>query len=196
MNLPSLAEPLRARSGTATGSPFSLYNFNSEGDGGAAGTIFRQLYFREALQSLVNQPRYVERIFHGYAVDSFGPVPVYPAGAAASPYERGDPYANGLSAAISLLRGGLAGRSRRRIDLCRRRALRRPGRDATRVLPPLRRRGTGCHPRGERRAGGVGRGRDPRRARSRERRGGLGRRPPLCGGGLHLGAGELGRGAR
>ena len=38
------------------------YNFNSTGDGGAAGKIFRQLYFRQAMQLLVDQPLYIQKM--------------------------------------------------------------------------------------------------------------------------------------
>jgi peptide/nickel transport system substrate-binding protein len=55
------------------------YNFNSTGDGGAAGAVFRQLYFRQAFQSLVDQPLYVRKLFKGYGIPEFGPVGALPA---------------------------------------------------------------------------------------------------------------------
>jgi peptide/nickel transport system substrate-binding protein len=57
------------------------YNFNSTGDGGVAGKIFDQLYFRQAMQSLVDQPLYVKKLWKGYAVPTYGPVPTYPTNA-------------------------------------------------------------------------------------------------------------------
>ena len=54
------------------------YNFNSTGNGGQAGKIFRQLYFRQAFQMLVDQPLYGEKIYKGYVVPTYGPVPVLP----------------------------------------------------------------------------------------------------------------------
>ena len=41
------------------------YNFNSTGDGGNAGKIFSQLYVRQAIQYLVNQPLYISKISQG-----------------------------------------------------------------------------------------------------------------------------------
>ena len=51
------------------------YNFNSTGDGGWAGTIFHQLYFRQAMQYLIDQPAYISKLQHGYGVATNGPVP-------------------------------------------------------------------------------------------------------------------------
>jgi peptide/nickel transport system substrate-binding protein len=54
------------------------YNFNSTGDGGHAGAIFKQLYFRQAVQLLVDQPLYNKKINKGYGVGTYGPVPSQP----------------------------------------------------------------------------------------------------------------------
>ena len=53
-------------------------NFNSTGNGGQAGKIIKQLYFRQAFQSLINQPLYIEKLNKGYGVPTYGPVPVSP----------------------------------------------------------------------------------------------------------------------
>jgi peptide/nickel transport system substrate-binding protein len=45
-----------------------------------AGPIFRQLYFRQAVQSLVNQPEYIKDFDAGYGTVENGPVPTYPPG--------------------------------------------------------------------------------------------------------------------
>ena len=74
-------------------------NFNN----GAAGAIFSQLYVRQAIQQMVNQPQYIKDIFHGYAVPTYGPVPVLPKNNFVSPYEKQNPYPYNPSAAKSLL---------------------------------------------------------------------------------------------
>ena len=40
-------------------------NFNSTGNGGQSGKIINQLYFRQAFQTLVNQPAYIQHIDQG-----------------------------------------------------------------------------------------------------------------------------------
>ena len=64
------------------------YNFNSTGDGGQAGKIFNQLYFRQAMQMLVDQPLYIEKLFKNYAVPTYGPVPVLPKNSSRPPTSR------------------------------------------------------------------------------------------------------------
>ncbi len=68
------------------------YNFNSNGDGGQAGKIFSQLYFRQAFQSLVDQPLYIKEFFKNYAVPTYGPVPVLPKNPYADSFEQSNPY--------------------------------------------------------------------------------------------------------
>jgi peptide/nickel transport system substrate-binding protein len=79
------------------------YNFNSTGDGGNAGKIFSQLYVRQAIQYLVNQPLYISKVAHGYGVGTYGPVPTQPANSFASALEKGNPYKYNPSKAKSLL---------------------------------------------------------------------------------------------
>lgn len=40
------------------------------------GPIFKQLYFRQAVQMLINQPAIIKAVYHGYALPAYGPVPV------------------------------------------------------------------------------------------------------------------------
>jgi peptide/nickel transport system substrate-binding protein len=68
------------------------YNFDSEGDQGAAGSIFHQLYVRQAIQLLVNQPGLIRALGHGYGVGTYGPVPIQPRSAFASSLEKSNPY--------------------------------------------------------------------------------------------------------
>ena len=79
------------------------YNFNSTGDGGVAGKIYSQLYFRQAMQDLVDQSAYITHLSHGYGVPTYGPVPVEPKNSFASSYEKSDPYPYSPSKAKSLL---------------------------------------------------------------------------------------------
>jgi peptide/nickel transport system substrate-binding protein len=79
------------------------YNFSSTGDGGVAGKVFDQLYVRQAMQSLVDQPLYIKKIFKGYAVPTYGPVPVLPSNTYASSFEKTNPYPYDPAKAKSLL---------------------------------------------------------------------------------------------
>ncbi len=78
------------------------YNFTNP----TVGPIFRQLYFRQAFQSLINQPQYIKDFLAGYATVTDGPVPTYPAhNPDESPLEAGTPpYPYNPSRAVSLLR--------------------------------------------------------------------------------------------
>jgi peptide/nickel transport system substrate-binding protein len=50
------------------------YNFTNP----TVGPIFRQLYFRQAFQSLVNQKQYISAFEDGIGIPTNGPVPTYP----------------------------------------------------------------------------------------------------------------------
>jgi peptide/nickel transport system substrate-binding protein len=80
------------------------YNFNSTGDGGNAGKIFSQLYFRQAVQYLVDQPLYNKKIFRGYSVGTYGPVPSTPANSFVSKEVEDNPYPYNPGKAVSLLK--------------------------------------------------------------------------------------------
>ena len=80
------------------------YNFNSTGDGGNAGRIFSQLYFRQAMQLLVDQPSSIATIDKGYGIGTYGPVPSKPANSFVSAEVRDNPYPYDPSKAVSLLR--------------------------------------------------------------------------------------------
>jgi peptide/nickel transport system substrate-binding protein len=80
------------------------FNVNSTGDGGQAGKIFQQLYFRQAFQMLVNQPLLIQKVDKGYGVPTYGPVPVCPTNNFASAeLKLGNPYAYNLAKAKQLL---------------------------------------------------------------------------------------------
>ena len=80
------------------------YNFNSSGDNGAAGKIFSQLYFRQAVQYLVDQPLYNKKINKGYGVGTYGPVPSEPENSFVSAEVKNNPYPYNPTKAVSLLK--------------------------------------------------------------------------------------------
>ena len=67
------------------------------------GSIFKQLYIRQAMQRLINQPQIVHDVYHGYAYTTYGPVPVSPASPYSTSYEKTNPYPYSVSAAKHLL---------------------------------------------------------------------------------------------
>jgi peptide/nickel transport system substrate-binding protein len=78
------------------------YNFTNP----TVGPLFKQLYFRQAIQSLVNQRQYVKSFFSGIGVAENGPVPEVPKG---SPYlsplaAHGQVYPYSPSKAVNLLK--------------------------------------------------------------------------------------------
>ncbi|HEY1651390.1 MAG TPA: ABC transporter substrate-binding protein [Acidimicrobiales bacterium] len=90
--------------------PWVLYGFNyatlkfeSTGDNGNAGAIFSQLYVRQALQSMVDQPAMITKYLKGYGVPTYGPVPVLPANNLVDSFEQSNPYPYSPSHAKSLL---------------------------------------------------------------------------------------------
>ena len=80
------------------------YNFASKGDGGQAGKIISQLYFRQAMQDLVDQPLYVKEHLQGLRVaNPTDSVPVLPASQFATSYEENDPYPYSVAQRARLL---------------------------------------------------------------------------------------------
>ncbi len=78
-------------------------NFNSVDDSGHAGAIYHQLYFRQALQMLINQPLLIKKIIKGYGVPGYGPVPVLPKNSFVTKYEETNPYPYNPTKAKALL---------------------------------------------------------------------------------------------
>jgi peptide/nickel transport system substrate-binding protein len=92
-NNPRLADKYNIYAGSTWQINYFPFNANSTGNGGQAGKILRQLYFRQAFQTLVNQPAYIQHISKGYGVPTYGPVPVCPVNDfAASELKLGNPY--------------------------------------------------------------------------------------------------------
>lgn len=74
-------------------------NFNNP----VIGPVFRQLYFRQAFQHLVDQSGWVKAFYDGNATPTYGPVPFKPASDLISPQEKANPYPYSISAASKLL---------------------------------------------------------------------------------------------
>ncbi len=62
-----------------------------------------QLYIRQAMQTLINQPAYIKRILLNYGTPTYGPVPTFPASSFLNPAERTNPYPYSPAAAQRLL---------------------------------------------------------------------------------------------
>jgi peptide/nickel transport system substrate-binding protein len=56
------------------GVDYAFTNYNNP----VYGPVFKQLYFRQALQSTVDQPVYIRVAYRGYGVPTYGPVPLLP----------------------------------------------------------------------------------------------------------------------
>lgn len=67
------------------------------------GPIFKQLYVRQAMQRLVDQPAIIKAIYHGEAYPSYGPVPLTPTSDYVTKYESTNPYPYSPKAARELL---------------------------------------------------------------------------------------------
>jgi peptide/nickel transport system substrate-binding protein len=81
-------------------------NYDStKGADGHAGDVFKQLYFRQALQELIDEPGMIQSYLKGYGVPTYGPVPVYPKNSFASGAELdpNGPYPFSQTNAINLL---------------------------------------------------------------------------------------------
>lgn len=82
---------------------YGLYNFTSTGNNGTAGKLLHQLYLRQAMQMLVDQPLYVKKLMKGYGAPTYGPVPVLPANPFVTKYETSNPYPYNPTKAKQLL---------------------------------------------------------------------------------------------
>jgi peptide/nickel transport system substrate-binding protein len=74
-------------------------NFNNP----TVGPIFKQLYFRQALQSTVDQEGIIKAAAKGYGIPTTGPVPSYPDSPLVSDLEKTNPYPFDLTKAKDLL---------------------------------------------------------------------------------------------
>ena len=67
------------------------------------GPLVQQLYIRQALQHLVDEPLYIQQAMHGYGTADYGIAPVSPQSEYTSPELETDPYPYSVSAADALL---------------------------------------------------------------------------------------------
>ena len=68
------------------------------------GALFSQTYFRQAFAHLVDQMGWVVQLVDGFAVPTYGPVPLAPAGDWADAEESSDPYPFSLADAAGILK--------------------------------------------------------------------------------------------
>jgi peptide/nickel transport system substrate-binding protein len=94
------------------------YNFNNNT---GQGPIFRQLYFRQAFQTLVDQEGVINGPLHGYGKPTIGPVGTYPLTTYLSPQlaARGDPWTLNIPRAQQILRANGWSVIPNGIDTCR-----------------------------------------------------------------------------
>jgi peptide/nickel transport system substrate-binding protein len=67
------------------------------------GPILKQLYMRQALQHLVDQPTWIKSLNAGIAAPTYGPVPIEPPNSFADSFERTNPYPFSIATAKTLL---------------------------------------------------------------------------------------------
>ena len=82
---------------------FGFNNFFLNYTNPTAGPIFEQLYIRQAMQSLINQPQIATDIWHGDAIPTYGPIPIKPTSSYLSPAVARNPYPYSPSHARALL---------------------------------------------------------------------------------------------
>lgn len=75
-------------------------NFNNP----QVGPLFRQLYIRQAMQSLINQKQYVSAILHDDGAVDNGPVPTYPKTSYLTPTQTNGAYPYDVNRASTLLK--------------------------------------------------------------------------------------------
>ncbi|MGH7921715.1 MAG: ABC transporter substrate-binding protein, partial [Candidatus Dormibacteraceae bacterium] len=78
---------------------FFVINFNNP----TVGPIFKQLYVRQALQSLVNQEGIIKSSAKNYGIPSTGPIPQFPQSPEISSVEKQNPYPFSVSKAKQYL---------------------------------------------------------------------------------------------
>jgi len=103
---PDQAPQASALNGVYRFQPWSSWSINYVAENFTnprSGPVFAQLYFRQAMQDLVDQSTLIKKAFFGYATPTYGPVPIKPASAFTDTFERSNPYPYNPSAAVSLL---------------------------------------------------------------------------------------------
>ena len=86
--------------------PWNLYGINYfpiNYNNPTVGPIFKQLYFRQALQSVVDQQGILTSAGKNYGFETTGPVPLFPASPLISSVEQKNPYPFNISSATKYL---------------------------------------------------------------------------------------------
>jgi peptide/nickel transport system substrate-binding protein len=65
--------------------------------------LLGQLYIRQAMETLIDQPAYIKYILQGYGQPTYGPVPVFPSSSFLDPATKQAPYPYSVSKAKALL---------------------------------------------------------------------------------------------
>ncbi len=86
--------------GSTYGIAFFPLNFNAP----KVGHVFKQLYFRQAFQHLVDQQGWITHFLHGTGVPTYGPAPLTPPSTVVSPSAESDVYPFSVPAAAKLLK--------------------------------------------------------------------------------------------
>ncbi len=103
--------------------PWPLWSFNAitvNFTNPTAGPILDQLYVRQALQRLIDQPAIVRDVLRGYGQANYGPVPLTPANPYVNAAERRSPYTYDPAAARALLAAHGWAIHPNGVDTCRR----------------------------------------------------------------------------
>ncbi len=103
------------------------------------GSLIRQLYIRQAMQHLINEPEFIRDIFKGYGYPTYGPVPSQPPSKFSGPAEDRDPYPYDVGEARELLRSHGWSVHANGVSTCQ-----RPGTGPTDCGAGIK-RGTGLH---------------------------------------------------
>ena len=83
--------------------PYGVDYFEPNFNNPVAGPIFRQLYFRQAFQHLVDQDGWIHAYFQGLGVPTYSAVPALPSNPYADSAARSNPYPFSVAAAKRLL---------------------------------------------------------------------------------------------
>ena len=87
-------------------SPWTVFGFNyipMNYNSPTYGPVYHQLYFRQALEHLIDQPAWIHTFLAGYGVPSYSPVPIAPANPFVDSYTKKNPYPYSTNAAKNLL---------------------------------------------------------------------------------------------
>jgi peptide/nickel transport system substrate-binding protein len=84
--------------------PYGFDYFEPNFNNPVVGPIFKQLYFRQAFQHLVNQPGWIHAYYQGVGLPTYSPVPAQPSNPYANAAAHTDPYPFSVPAASRILK--------------------------------------------------------------------------------------------